>query len=53
MILVFAPPSFIGISNLKHRNYRNFQFAKRKFESYISSHNAIKDNPMSAFLGFT
>jgi len=49
----FLPIFSIGISNLKHRNYRNFQFAKGKCADYIFGIPALKDRWMSEFLGFT
>jgi len=43
----------IGVSNLKHRIYRNFQFAKGKSCDYIFAITILKGFLMSAFFGFT
>jgi hypothetical protein len=48
-----APRLPIGVSNLKQRIYRNFQFAKGKSCDYIFAIMILKDFLMSAFLGFT
>jgi len=48
-----APCLSIGFSNLKHRIYRNFQFAKGKSCDYIFAITILKDFLKSAFFGFT